>query len=460
MEIFKFVILNPKIQTVMKKLIFIFSWVLLGSFSVNAQIQQAFFMDNTPVSRTYNIAMKPAWGFYIGLPVSDINFGVNTTGANFGDLFFKENGDYTSIFDDNISDARKQQFLNDISNDVQMGTDIRFTPFSLGFGNGKNTFGLSFSQRIDLQMNMPKELFEIILFGTDEVAGGTDLSGTSLSINTFSEMAFTYRRQITESLAIAIRPKLLSGTGYIQFTGNQLVMTPEPDPRLSVNITGESAGAMKLLMEDGKYKEVEFDSEGLGSNLGFGLDLAASYERGKLRLGAGINDIGFIKWSKNAQEFTGDGEIEVDPEGDGGFEGSLEESLNMTSTPAEFTTSLNAVPFMTARYDLTGKISAGALLYGNKIGDKFKPFFTLGANFQPTRWLESSVTYTMREKSFSNLGVALSARLGVIQLYLASDNLLSVISQENANYFNARFGLNFVMGQGRTLRQKHGSDLL
>ena len=266
----------------MKKLFLLFSLALLASGPSLAQMQQAFFMDNTPVSRTYNVVMKPTWGVYIGLPMSDLNLGVNTTGANFGDIFFKEDGDYVTIFDDNLSDARKQKFLDDIDDDVLLGTDLRYTPFSLGITAGKSSFGFSISQRLDIQSNMPREFFEAVLMGTDVIADGTDMSGLSLSLNTFTEIGLSFRRQITDNLAVAIRPKVLSGTGYLKVNGNELVIDND---RLSVDMTGQIAGAMKLTInEDGTYEDVEFDDQSFGKNLGFGVDLGVSYKIKKLDL--------------------------------------------------------------------------------------------------------------------------------------------------------------------------------
>ncbi|MGE4569271.1 MAG: DUF5723 family protein [Bacteroidales bacterium] len=437
----------------MKKTLLLFSSILLGVLPVSGQLQQSFFMDYSPISTTYNPALKPTWKFYFGFPVNDLSFGVNTTGINFGDLVFKEGGEYQSIFDEDISDARKEQFLNSIEEKMLLGADIRFVPFSFGVSNGKNAFSFSFAQRVDMQMDMPRELFRVMLFGSDAVEGGVDVGGLGIEFSTFSEISIGYRRQITEHFAIAVRPKIFSGTGYMKITGNELVMTPEPDQRLRLNLDGRVAGAMKLTIADGKYEDLEFDSEGFGKNWGFGADIAASYQWNRLTVGAGVQDLGTISWSTNAQRVTGEGDIDVDPDGDVSFEESLEESLELTATPQKFSTTLNATPFATARYSLTEAISAGALLYGTKIGNEYKPFLTLGANLQPTRWLESAVTYSMRQDSYSNLGVALAFRLAMMQIYIGSDNIMSVLDSEKANYFQIRTGVSMVFGQGRALKE-------
>ena len=230
-------------------------------------------------------------------------------------------------------------------------------------------------------------------------------------------------------------------------------MTPEPDQRLRLNVEGRMAGAMKLTIADGKYQDLEFDSQSFGKNWGFGADIAGTYQWNRLTVGAGVQDLGFISWSANAQKVTGEGDIDVDPDGDVSFEESLEESLELISTPEKFRTTLNATPFASARYSLTEAVSAGALVYGTKIGDKYEPFVTLGANLQPTRWLESAVTYSLRKDSYSNLGVALAFRIAMLQLYIGSDNIMSLINSEKANYFQVRTGLSLVFGQGRALKE-------
>ncbi len=182
------------------------------------------------------------------------------------------------------------------------------------------------------------------------------------------------------------------------------------------------------------------------------MDLGASYKIDKLDLTVGVNDLGYIKWKENAQALTGTGDLYIDDDED--ISDAMDEDLYLTSTPKSFRTSLTAVPYVSARYQLTKAISGGALLYGNKIVDKYKPFLTLGVNLTPARFLEAAITYTMREKSFTNLGAALSGRFGPIQIYLATDNILSAIDHEKANAFNVRTGLNFLFGQRRALKRE------
>ena len=165
-----------------------------------------------------------------------------------------------------------------------------------------------------------------------------------------------------------------------------------------------------------------------------------------------MNDIGYLKWKENAQELTGTGDLDFND--DQSVSDAMDESLYLTTTPKTFRTTLTAVPYVSARYQLTKAISGGALLYGNKIGDQYKPFLTLGVNLTPVRFLETAFTYTIREKSFTNLGVAFSGRIGPIQLYVATDNILSVIDHEKANAFNVRTGLNFLFGQRRALKKE------
>lgn len=437
----------------MKKIILLFSLFLLVSASSIAQMQQAFFMDNTPVSRTYNVAMKPTWGVYIGIPLSDLNLGVNTTGANYGDIYFKDGSDRKTIFDSDLSQTRKDKFLADIDDDVLLGTDLRITPFALGISIGKSSYGFSVSQRLDIQSNMPRDFFDAILNGTDAVDVGTNMSGLSMSMNTFTEIALSYRRQINDKVAVAIRPKVLSGTGYMEVIGNDLsIVQTGSGKRMVADITGKIAGAMKLTINDNKFDSIKFDDQSFGKNIGFGVDLGATYKLDKLDLTIGVNDLGYIRWKENAQELTGNGYLEVaDNEN---FDDAMRSDLIMTAEDKTFKTNLNAIPYASARYQLTKAVSGGALLFANKIGDKYKPFLTLGANLTPTRFLEAAVTYTLRDQSYTNLGAAVSIRLGGLQIYLATDNLLSVINPEKANYFNVRTGLNFVFGQGRALKRE------
>jgi hypothetical protein len=55
-----------------------------------------------------------------------------------------------------------------------------------------------------------------------------------------------------------------------------------------------------------------------------------------------------------------------------------------------------------------------------------------------------SVSYSIMESTFVNLGLAAAYRIGAVQLYAASDNVLSFIQPTTASNMNLRVGINLI----------------
>ena len=55
-------------------------------------------------------------------------------------------------------------------------------------------------------------------------------------------------------------------------------------------------------------------------------------------------------------------------------------------------------------------------------------------------------TYTMTKGSFANLGLGLSANLGGLLVYVASNNVFCFLNPANATNLHVQFGISFTGG--------------
>ena len=55
-------------------------------------------------------------------------------------------------------------------------------------------------------------------------------------------------------------------------------------------------------------------------------------------------------------------------------------------------------------------------------------------------------TYTMMPGSYDNIGIGLSANLGSVTLYVASNNVLGFFNPTNLTQTNLQFGISFAGG--------------
>ncbi|MGC4020839.1 MAG: DUF5723 family protein [Cyclobacteriaceae bacterium] len=81
-----------------------------------------------------------------------------------------------------------------------------------------------------------------------------------------------------------------------------------------------------------------------------------------------------------------------------------------------------------------------------------------------------SLTYTISNHSFNNIGLGMSLNLPPVQIYIVGDNLLragigamggNLTSFANStNYLNVRTGINFVFGWDKSTEKRPSLNLL
>jgi hypothetical protein len=225
--------------------------------------------------------------------------------------------------------------------------------------------------------------------------------------------------------------------------------------------------------------------DNLGNNYGWGVDLGVNYKfMEKLQVSAALNDLGFISWGNNTQSYS------LDPAKAqyvfSGFDlnqllddnsgylrqqlDSLEAKFEMTEAPTgSYTTALPSRYYLAAQYELVPKLRLGALFFGESFRDRFSAGMTASLNKDVGDWLSASLTYTVSNRSYNNIGVGLSFNLSPVQFYILGDNLLmapaTLVAGESFNeYLNnsqlltLRAGLNLVFGWDRTASVKGKSS--
>jgi len=59
-------------------------------------------------------------------------------------------------------------------------------------------------------------------------------------------------------------------------------------------------------------------------------------------------------------------------------------------------------------------------------------------------FLTAKATYTINKFSYSNIGLGISTKIGVLNMYLMADNLLAYQNLANSQYASFQFGLNIL----------------
>ncbi len=321
----------------------------------------------------------------------------------------------------------------------------------------KHYLGLNASLRSNTNIYYPRDIFTMIFVGngvspTDPGASAvpTDYQllgkrasflGTGVDHSTFAEIGLQYSVKLLEDdrLQIGARPKMVFGFANVNTAVSNLGLT-----------TDEETFGLTL---DGSYEintSIPVDDSGSfafpgTTNRGFGLDLGASFNiTENIQVSASVIDIGSITWNNQPRnyfatdgnwEFNGfelDGSIlDVGNSTDTIFQGFLDKMLDSLNNQfGADTTDLSYKTSLPTNFNLAGNLhfgekhNVGALINLRKPKDQLKAAFTLSYGYEINKKYSLHANYSIYNRSFVNLGLGASARLGPFQFYAMTDNIL------------------------------------
>jgi hypothetical protein len=198
----------------------------------------------------------------------------------------------------------------------------------------------------------------------------------------------------------------------------------------------------------------------------------------RLNLAASLVDIGGIKWDNDVYDYKLDkatakysfGGFDAKDliNGDTSLEDDLD-SLKKVFTPDEsqgsaYTTMMPAKFFLSGTFDVTKSFNVGGLFFVEQFKDRTATGISASVNKNFGRVVSTSLSYTLSNRSYNNLGAGISLNMTPVQVYLVGDNLLGMpISLASTGYmnefvnstqvFNLRFGINFVFGWKKDVLQ-------
>ncbi len=474
------------------------TWVFAD---VSAQNTQVLYFMNLPQNHLSNPALRPSNSLYIGLPgISGINLNLNNNFVNFSDVFMKGTSD--SVISFLNSETSTDNFLSKIRqrNSLEVETSVQL--FGLGFTVGKDIYiFLDINDRIDGNMVLPGDLFRLGLKGNEQFVGSTiDLSPLRGDLKYYREYGFGFSKNFTSKLRIGVKAKILSGIAAASIHNSSLGITVNDDYTHTINAdlsVNMSAPLNVYLNNDNTIDSISFDDKRFDTssgrndfflgkkNMGLGLDIGATYEiTDRIVVSAAITDLGFIRWKKdltnlNAKSnfyFSGlslDDVINdtktIDEVGQDMLD-SLKSSFVVSNTKEPFTTFLPAGVTLGGSYGLTPSFSVGLLSYSRFIGQQFRESVTLSGNLNIRNVFSTSLSYTIENHRFDNLGFGLAFKPGIFQFYIMTDripiswnklifdNNSKVILPANWNTANLRFGMNLAFGN--RIKSKNDKPML
>ena len=433
------------------------------------------FMRLNPYSGKNNPACFMPYNVYVGIPaISNMNFCVYNSGLHINKFVARDKQGKIVGFTPN-------RFVNSLSKNNWLNTDINLEMLGFGFRMGKSFFSLSYQFKMEERFRYSKDLFRFIFQGnlaqdnngnylyTEATPAVLEISP---NLNVYQEIGIGFQRQMSNNLYIGVRPKMLFGLINFHTDNFQAKIWTNPD---DFTIYGNYNVAMKAASVIPFYKtengeiilntESFFDYRGLArhifsKNLGFAIDLGAVYRiNQQIRVSASVTDLGFIRWKGTPlqmgvksmdvewKEFSGFTSEQIMNFIRNGFGFNFDSLINTVNNnlylePAKnYSTSLTSKVMLDCYFDLTPSNRFIVQGKGYILGKNFLPQLTLAYNGTFFNILDVVVSYSMMKKSFTNLGVGLGLRIGPLHLYTGTDNVFAAVNLLNAKKINATFGL-------------------
>ncbi len=484
----------------MKRSVFL-GFILLGMlmipFIMKAQENQTLYYMGLPQSRLMNPALQGSCGFYLGLPgISSVYFNYSNNSFSPDDFIFKGTGEYADSLITILHPSYNiDDFLDKLPKRMYLSPEAHVQLFAFGFMSRDIYFTFDITEKANLFLSLPKDFMTLAFHGNSAFVGGTaDFSDLTFDMTEYRQYGVSVSKKINNSLTFGAKGKLLFGKANLSLKNADLGITIDEghgythilhsDIILNVSapliVTTDSEG----FIEDFDISDDMDTDDGIldfvlnTGNVGVAFDFGAVYNLDDyFTLSASVVDLGYINWKQDVYNFVSKGTyvfegIDISPEFDVNDDrdlgevaeamlDSIADIFKPLSQEEAYITMLPTKIYLGGTFNVCEKLNLGLLSRSQIYKGKIQQALTISANTNLGNALMTSVSYTMSNNSYNNLGVGRSFRGGPFQFYFVSDHIpvtfnkyqfedngdiTSIPFPINLKRINIRFGLNFVFG--------------
>lgn len=459
------------------------SMVVQGQSQMNLPL-----MDPVFQSSWENPAVRPEHRYSLGVPLlSSIEFGLISNGFTFKSVT-EEKDNKLYILPDKLTKELGKHKNNMLYWETELDLlHFRFNIYDWFIWCGARTVARH-------SLGYDKDLVSFLVEGNRDMAlegGQIDLAfDHNLSIYNELSVGFSH---VQEKWTAGFRASFLTGliNMHMPRSGVHITQSNNPIDLYAMTIKTEAQMKAAGVPVNDSTKELEYQRFGepeywqersYFSNPGFALSFGGSWSPLKeLNLFLSMSDIGMIHWSKDVTYYKLNMKVKEGAQegeentlyfpGITGLAEALRGKDNKPGESLEFGSVIPDVGFDTAAredftsynvwlspkmhfgitYDvyrtLTLRTTLGASFSGIYHQGVFYPSATIFVQQRYNTWFMAQLSYSYNQRSFANLGGALVFTPCPVQFYIATDNMLGLISPLRMKATNIRLGINFVWGE-------------
>ncbi|WP_425389479.1 DUF5723 family protein [Ekhidna sp.] len=430
----------------MKKASIAILFLTLGCF-VKAQTSVSFqhLGNATFQNNLINPSLIPEGKLFIGLPVlSGVHVNVNNK-VSYNEVFTKEADRIEVDVDKILGNLQQQNMLS-----ATVNVNLLHVGYRLNSGP---LLSFTINERVNADFVYSKELVNYVFNGnSDFLNQEVKISNVGTVATHFREFGLGFAAPVNEQLTVGLRGKFLVGFANISTPGNFRATITSNGEAFQVDADWQNATMRSSGMDIYRRDEGDLGSHLVfNGNTGFAMDLGATYRLNRYYTITGsIVDVGFINWKEdienhtlNDTSFTYNG---VDLQELDNITQTLEDSLFNKFDPSEnsdpYRSWLPVTAYGSWIYHYSPKIDIYVTGGTRLVQRQVKMLYGAGATYKFGKAFTASATVTKLPQQFFNVGAAITAKGGPVQMYLAADQIVN-FSVPDSKAFDFRFGMSF-----------------
>lgn len=460
----------------------IFASLLLSipTFISLAQDNTLYLMPSVPQANQLNPALMYPCRIYVELPViSSVKVNIRNSAFGFHDFVHKGTGPQSDTYYLDLNNLDNKLKRN---NYFQAELDIDLLGFGFGLHEWYFTFGIA--SHSELLVSYPHDVITL-KDGNWQVDNGRaspiSLNNLGVESTLWNSIGVSAARELNDGLKAGVRLKYLQGMADLNTRRSGLFLNTTTNPitleaqmnylvnaSFPVKVGYAANGLVNNLNFDNTFNNIAGDFI-FNGNRGLAIDAGIVYDLDDItQVTASFTDLGFIHWKKNTNNFSATGNyffngIDLDQYQASPGQTDLIEALQDSIANA-FRASGSAKTYFTLMpVKIFGGVTrlirpdlrAGAMTRIEIYNLHIMPSLTLSMNYTPIPAIAASVSYTVMNNKFNQVGAGLALGNRVAQFYLVTDNIplrftrdvrSGLIWPYNARMLSLRLGLNLLFG--------------
>lgn len=412
-------------------------------------------MQLVPQTNLSNPAFMPDYQYHFGFPaLSSVQGAIGTSGAKYNQMFETTANDSLAISPSTIlKNVKDGNNINSRAIDQWLNFGMRWQKFY---------FSASISDITDVNAFYSKSLIEVAANGNaDYVGESIDFSPLALKAIHYREYALGAAYDFNEQWNFGAKVKVLFGKSAVHTEKMDVSLLTTEDyyyinTKSNIIVNTSLPANKKDTTEDVSWGEYGF----YGSNLGFGLDLGATFKMDdQWTFSASVLDLGYIQYDRWLKTYSSEADVSYRGIDVNQFDGldeaeqeqmwtdiqdSIVDLFNIEESVGKFKVPLTAKVYLAANYQLSTVDNVGALVRLEIFNGIVRPSFTASYYRQLNSNFGVTANYSILNRSYFNLGVGVVANFEPIQVYFVTDNLYGVFAPDDVRYTNFHFGINFI----------------